>query len=413
MNVIVSPHALAGAIVTPPSKSYAHRWLLAAYLSGREVTLRRLGDSHDVTATLEALESLSLSAVQFDDGLTVRAGIMPAEATLRCYDSGSTFRFLLPVAAALGVRATFALSDSLRARPIRELVDSLNAHGAAINGLTVGGKLTAGDYHIDAGVSSQYVTGLLFALPLLACDSRILFEGEVVSRSYIDITLDVLARCGVVVRPIEGGYYVAGRQAFCPPDAITVEGDWSGAAFALAGGAIGGDVRMYALRCDSRQGDSRILPLLRAFGADVEMDESSVRVRRGTLRGIEIDLTDIPDLAQILSVVAAYAEGNTVLRHVSRLRLKECDRLSAICVMLERAGIACRLEGDDLIITGGAPHGARFPGNGDHRSVMSAAILAAYAASDSEIAERDAVNKSYPAFWQDFTALGGQVHGDL
>ena len=413
MNVRLTPHALTGTVAAPPSKSYAHRYLIAAYLAGKRCEIKHVGASRDVQATLDVLAALGLRYHSRGEDVVVEGVSRPRDAAAYCHESGSTLRFLLPVAAALGVHTAFTAAEGLASRPIRGLVDSLNAHGASIDGLTVGGKLTPGDYVIDGTVSSQYITGLLFALPLLEGDSRILIKGESVSRDYIKITLYVLAKAGILVKETKQGFEIEGNQTYRLPKSVTVEGDWSSAAFMLSAGALGTPVTVTHLNRRSMQGDMASLSLLDRFGADIRIKNDTLTVRKRALHGAVMDADKTPDLAQIFAVVAAYAEGESVIRHVDRLRLKETDRLAAITDMLNRAGITHALVEHDLHIVGGAPHGAHFEGYNDHRAVMSACILATYAEGESEVSTAEAVNKSYPDFFKDFALLGGSVNGDI
>ena len=419
MNITICPHPLAGRLTAPPSKSYGHRYLLAAFLAGTPTTLRGLGTSADIAATMGVLQALGMRCGAAPDGTAVCRPTLRG-ANVHCAESGSTLRFLLPVVAALGLPCHFDGAPTLLSRPMGGLVQVLQQHGAIIqglqpdgtapDGLTVSGRLQAGTYRVRADVSSQYISGLLFALPMLAGDSRLVLEGPVVSRPYIDITLSVLAHCGVYICPTPDGYTIAGGQTYRTPAVLTVPGDWSGAAFWLAAAAIGGDIAVQGL-ADRVQGDSAILDYLAAFGAVIHADGDAVCVRRGDLRGTHIDLDATPDLAQIVAVVGAYAHGTTRLGNLSRLRLKESDRLAAIMAMLQVAGVSHRLVGDDLYIEGGHPMGGTFRGGNDHRTVMSCAVLAAYASGNSVVTDAQAVAKSYPLFFQDFCALGGQSHG--
>lgn len=410
MKLSLSPSPLAGTITAPPAKSYAHRYIIAAFLAGSDVRLHNAGDSKDVAATLGAMQALGLEAKEENGYRLLRRGMPPKEnTTLYCNESGSTLRFLLPVASALGVHSTLTGEAGLLLRPIEGLVATLNEHGAAIDGLTVGGKLTAGVYKIDASISSQYISGLLFALPLLDGDSRIQLLGESVSKRYIDITLDVLQQFGIEIRPLADGYWVKGKQTYRAPADIWVEGDYSGAAFWLAAGALGAGITVRGLNRQSAQGDQAILDCLAKFGAEVQECREGVCVAKKALQSTTVDIDEIPDLAQILAVVAAYAQGETVLQNVGRLRYKESDRLQAIQSMLDNAKIACCLQGNDLHITGGVPYGAYFAGGNDHRTVMAAAILAAFAKGDSTITDAQAVDKSYPRFIHDYLSLGGKA----
>ena len=260
---------------------------------------------------------------------------------------------------------------------------------------------------MDGSVSSQYVSGLLFALSTFSQNSFLRVTGERVSAKYVDMTIKTLADYGVEIKSEENGFFVRGGQTFKEREYV-VEGDWSGAAFPLTLGAIGGAVSLENLNVNTLQGDAYILKALALFGAETLVNEGSVCVKSQTLHACEIDCKDIPDLVQILSVAAAYAKGESVFTNVSRLRYKESDRLQGILDMLCSAGIAARVEGDALIICGGEPQGAAFMPQADHRSVMSCAVLAACAKGESTIANAQAVGKSYPKFFQDLKVLGGR-----
>ena len=405
MMVTVRPSALKGIVSAVPSKSYAHRLLIAAALSGGFLAF---GPSDDALRTAKGLMEMGFEASI--EGNTVSYGAFsPSESPREVHvgESGSTLRFLLPLAAALGVRAHFVTEGRLGERPMAALVETLRAHGAETDGRSVSGKLTAGRYEIDATVSSQYVTGLLMALPLLDGDSEILLKGRMVSAPYVDITLEVLSKSGIEVRRTESGFFVRGGQKYTLQEKV-VPGDFSGAAFYLVAGALGEGVTVTGLDTASAQGDKEVLEVIDRAGASVTTMGDRVTVRGGALRAFEADLGAIPDLAPILSVLASYAEGESVFRKVGRLRDKESDRLLAIRTMLAQAGIKTREEDDTLYILGGKPQGGSFDSYSDHRMCMSAAVLAAFAEGDSRISDMDCVKKSYPGFWEDFARVGGK-----
>ena len=404
-RVSVFPAALAGSVAAPLSKSYAHRMLIAAALSGGSLSF---GDSDDAYRTAKGLCEMGFEATF--DGNTVRYGAFRPSSEVRNVhvgESGSTLRFLLPLAAALGVSANFVTEGRLGERPMEGLAAALRAHGVTTDGKSVSGSLTAGRFEIDATVSSQYVTGLLMALPLLNGDSEIVLRGRMVSAPYVDITTEVLRKAGVIVTRMEEGFLVRGGQRYAMRE-DRVPGDHSGAAFFLVAGALGAGVTVTGLDLASAQGDKAVVDLLEKAGAEVTREKGAVTVRRKALRAFTADLGGIPDLAPILSVLAAYADGESIFRQVGRLRDKESDRLSAIRRMLSQAGVTTREEGDDLYIVGGRPHGGVFDSYSDHRMCMSAAVLAAFAEGESVITDKDCVKKSYPAFWEDFARVGGK-----
>ena len=413
MNARITPSTISGEIVAPPSKSYAHRILIASYLSGQKVSVHNVGNSSDVLATLGALQALGAQVEVGNGSVTIEKKNLPNAATLDCNESGSTLRFLLPIAAALGVNATFTGRGRLLSRPISELTQSLNDNGADIVGFTVNGKLRAGRFTIPANVSSQYITGLLFALPLLDGDSQIVFVGEPVSQGYLDVTLDVLKQFGIQIERTDYGYFVKGNQRYEATADPVVEGDYSGAAFMLSLGAICGSVTVKGLNALSMQGDAQITQVLQKFGAKVTVSGDTVRVEKRQLNAIELDCENIPDLVQVIAVVACYANGVTVLKNVSRLRLKESDRVQAIIDQLHAAGVHCKCDDGCLFVYGKEPHAATFSGGNDHRTVMSATVLALGAHGQSEIVGAQPFTKSYPDFYKDISKLGGQVHVDV
>ena len=400
----ITPHPLAGTVAAVKSKSYAHRYLIAAALSGGRVAF---GDSDDARHTAHALEALGFEAT-FDGDVVTYGAFRPSEGIKRVAvgESGSTLRFLLPLAAALGVQADFVTEGRLGERPMGALTATLSAHGATATPDAVRGKLSAGVYEIDATVSSQFVTGLLLALPLLDGQSEIRLVGRAVSAPYIDITLEVLAEAGVEVHRGENGFSVAGGQAYRLTDAV-VPGDFSGAAFPLVAGALGEGVTVTGLSLHTAQGDKAVLEAIRRAGGVVTIDGDAITAKRGSLSPFRADVGETPDLAPILAVLAAYSPGESVLDGVHRLRDKESDRLAAIEEMLRAARIAAREEGDALVITGGEPAGGAFDSRSDHRMAMSAAILAAYAQGNSSVSDPACVKKSYPRFWEEYSRLGG------
>lgn len=405
MKVKVFPHPLSGALEAVRSKSYAHRILIAAALGGGTVFF---GDSEDASLTARALASLGFKSEFSENSVHYDGFCRPTgETKVFVGESGSTLRFLLPLAAALGVNATFLTAGRLGERPMDALTKTLSEHGVTATAHSTAGKLTPGRYEIDATVSSQFVTGLLMALPILDGDSEIALLGRAVSAPYIEITLDVLAKAGVKIEKRPNGFFISGGQTYALKNA-TVPGDFSGAAFPLVAGALGGRVTLGGLDLSDKQGDKAVLDALEKAGAEVTVTEKEVSVCKKELCSFTVDVGETPDLAPILSVLAAYSAGESVLKNVSRLKDKESDRLFAIKDMLSKAGISAKEKDDDLVITGGKPQGAAFNSFSDHRMAMAEAILAAYATGQSEIDDMTCVKKSYPGFWKDFAALGGR-----
>ena len=416
----VSPRDLNGVVRAIPSKSQAHRALICAALADKATTIECEGGSDDITATAGCLSALG-AKIKREAGVYV---VHPLKrecndvAILDCGESGSTFRFMLPIVGALGRKASFILKGRLPERPLSPLYEELVRHGAELPPqgsvpFYASGRLAPGPYSLDAGVSSQFVSGLLFALPLLSGDSELQLTGQAESFPYIELTLAMLEIFGIKTEFKNNVFYIPGGQMYCSPGKAYVEGDWSNAAFWLGAGAIGsGSITCTGLNLKSKQGDRAILDILTKFGANIEVKEkdSAVTVSGGKLSGIEIDARDIPDLVPVLAIVGSRAEGTTVIRNAARLRTKESDRLAAVSDILRVLGADADETADGLVIHGGkAFKGGQVSSRGDHRIAMSAAIGASICAEPVVIQGAQAVNKSYPGFFDDLRLLGGLV----
>ena len=416
MIATITPAQLSGTIPAIASKSDAHRLLILAALSQGETRLRMEQRSEDIDATICCLRALGVSIEVLPDGVLVRGIEQPNEnPLLDCGESGSTFRFLLPVAAALCESARFTGGGRLPERPIGELMAVMQAHGVVFSAerlpFSTSGRLAGGAFSLPGNVSSQYLTGLLLALPLVAQDSTISLTTRLESAAYVDITLHALKRFGVRVSVENGVYAVSGGQTLQSPGECRVDGDWSNAAFFLAAGALGKPVTLTGLHLDSPQGDKAILDALRKFGAFVEATADTVTVSPANLVGCTIDVSETPDLLPILAVLGAGASGETRLVNAARLRLKESDRLASVSAMLRALGGRVEEQPDALVISGGRLAGGTVESCRDHRIAMSAAIASILCESSVTILGADAVKKSYPAFYTDYNHLGG--HADV
>ncbi len=419
MNVTLHHPEFATTVAAPTSKSAAHRPMIAAAFAGAPTRIALSGAGEDIAATARCLSAIGVSVEETDGGdalLITPAKELIDNAIADCGESGSTLRFLVPVMGALGLTVKFLRRGRLPERPMEPLATVLREHGMTLadgedGSLTVGGRLQAGQYAIAANVSSQFVTGLLFALSLLTEPSTLLLTGEIESAPYIDLTLETLAQFKAAPICTANGrlFGCPGclAQPFRSPGEIAPEGDFSGAAFPLAAGAIGKHpVTVTGIDPTSAQGDAAILDLLYEFGAkiDVEPELKTVTVAPAPLRGIRINAKQIPDLVPVLAVVAAAAEGDTEIVGAARLRLKESDRLATTAAMLRALGGSVEEREDGLLIHGGAPlSGGTVEGAGDHRIVMSAAVAALLCDGPVTITDAEAVKKSYPLFFE--TAL--------
>lgn len=416
MKRMISPGARTGRVHIPASKSQAHRLLICAALGEETCEIVCDGVSADIAATAKCLNALGAKVERTETGFLVSPIQKVPEGCceLLCGESGSTLRFLLPVVGALGAQAAFHREGRLPQRPLVPLDDVLTAHGMTLSEdgdlLLCSGQLHAGEYAIAGNVSSQYISGLLMALPRLAGESTLTVTGTLESAAYVAMTEDALRLSDVEFSKNDASYAIPGGQRFRLPLRTVVEGDWSNAAFFLCMGALSkGGVRVEGLDLKSSQGDRGVLDVLRAFGAEVGEEGDTVTVRRGTLRGVTIDASPIPDLIPVLSVVASVAAGETRVENASRLRLKESDRLQSTANLLRALGGRVEEKEDGLVITGvPALHGGAVETQNDHRLAMSAAV-AACAATGGVTVDNDAcVAKSYPRFWEDYGSLKGE-----
>ena len=425
MTIRITKPIQGGTVRAIASKSEAHRLLICTALADSDTFVACTEISEDINATARCLEAMG-AAVQYErcDGFSVnpishkgrKTSQSSQNCVLDCGESGSTLRFLLPICGALGYRTTFHMGGKLPKRPLSALYDEMVAHGCTLSEqgqspLTCEGQLKSGSYDLPGNVSSQFISGLLFALPILKGDSIIRVRGILESRPYVDMTLDALKSFSIAVTEVEEGvFHISGGQEYRSPSTVRAKGDWSNAAFWLSAGAIGhGEVTCTGLDMKSRQGDRAIIELLESFGARVTIERNSVTVSPGELRGIDIDAGNTPDLVPVLAAVASTAEGRTVIRNAERLRIKESDRLHTVATSLTSLGADVTETEDGLVINGKKTlAGGKTQSFGDHRIAMTAAVISAACTGPVIINNAEAVNKSYPTFFEDFnTALGG------
>lgn len=414
MNCSMEPAALSGRVEAAASKSVLHRLLIAAALANAQTVITGCTLSEDVIAAVNCLRALGAQLRQAGEDITVTPIQTPTpHPVLDCGESGSVLRFLLPVAAALS-GGRFTGRGSLLERPVAELCQTLTAHGTICADTTlpldVSGGLAAGEYSLPGNISSQYITGLLLALPLLDGDSRIILSAPLCSRAYIQLTLQTLARFNIAAEQEQHGFFIPGRQTYKTPGIIAAERDWSNSAAFLAAGALRAPVTVTGVDITSAQGDKAILDILERFGAAVDITQQAVTVRPGRLHACDVDVGEALDIAPILAILAAGATGTTRLYNAARLRYKESDRLHSTAALLTALGASVREEPDALCITGQAGlTGGVVDGAGDHRIVMAAAIASVLCRGRVTITGAEAVNKSYPRFFEDFNRLGGKA----
>lgn len=419
MKAVVSNNALRGTVRAIPSKSYAHRAFICAALSDGVTEIYCPTVNDDILATVRCLNELGASIVNDGNKYTIYPIKRVSSDTIRldCGESGSTFRFLLPVSLVLGAESEFILRGNLANRPISPLYEELIGHGARLspvgsNPFFAGSGICGGDYVIDGGISSQFISGLLLSLPLSDRNSTVTVVGKTESRTYIDMTMSVMNQFGVTVTEENGVLYIT-PKSYITPGRIDICGDWSNSAFYLAAGAFSEyGVTVRGLDKSSVQGDSAICSLLCDFGAEVHIGGESVYVKKGCLRALTqpVDVSNIPDLVPIISVVASVSEGTTVLTGCRRLKYKESDRIAAVCNMINSLGGSAEGSDDTIIIKGKKTlSGGVVSSYGDHRIAMAAAVSAGVCEHCVEITGAEAVSKSYPLFFEDYISLDGKV----
>ncbi len=398
MTVKILPSKIMGEISAIPSKSYAHRIAICNFLAGNKPDGGCVGfTSKDILATENCLKA-----------------IINGESEIDCGESGSTLRFLLPLLAARGGEYTFIGHGKLMERPNQELFEVMGEHGVVADKtdvIKIRGKLSAGEYKIRGDISSQYISGLLMALPTLKGNSEITLTTPLFSSAYVDITLEVLSAYGVQIIKKENGYKICGGQTY--KGDLKPEGDWSNAAFFLVSGAISNGITVKGLNPDSVQGDKKIMDILTLAGASLGVLGDKITVKNGKLKGFSFDGQNCPDIVPIAAVLGAMASGKTVINNIERLKIKESDRIESTIKMLGSFGIKAESDGKSLIVYGGEPKGGVVDGFNDHRIVMSAAVLGGVAVGETQILGANAVDKSYPTFFDDYNAVGGKAqNGD-
>ena len=413
-KIRISPSVLRGTVSVPPSKSAAHRAIICAALARGKSIISPIELSNDILATISCMRNLG-AEIELDgttltvDGTNV---FSVKNVTLDCGESGSTLRFLVPVAAAGGVAACFVGHGKLPERPIGVYTDCLPEKGVkcVTKGglpLEISGRLKSGIYEIPGNISSQFITGLLLALPVLDGDSEIRLTSPAQSVGYISMTINAMKDFGVNVQPLQDGWKIPGNQQYTCCN-YNVEGDWSQAAFFMTAAALGGEISIDNLSTLSAQGDKECMEIYRRLGVSINENNGIIIMKPGSLRGIEVDASDIPDMVPALAAAAAVAEGRTVIRGAERLRIKECDRLAAMADGLTKLGAKIKETSDGLIIDGVKTLSGGFAeGYNDHRVVMSLSMTAAACSGDIVLTDMESVNKSYPSFFDEYRRLGG------
>lgn len=413
----VYPVPLKGEITMPPSKSMAHRVVLAAALAKGKSIIHNIAISEDVSATITAVRQMGAQIEEQADCIVIE-GIRNAKKDMQidCGESGTTLRLLIPVLAAMQ-GGTLDGRGRLPQRPVDEYLKIFTSQGllykrdAAGLPMTVEGGLKSGIFRLSGQISSQYISGLMFALPLLEKDSEIVISDTLESSGYVDMTLQALHMSGIAIEEtiMHKQYCIKGNQQY-KPFAYTVEGDWSQAAFFLLAGIMGTNVVLKGLAQNTNQKDREFLSLLKRMGADIEVDDDIITARKSPLHAVTADVSQIPDSAPALAAAMCIAKGRSLITGGKRLRIKESDRITATVEAFKAIGADIEETQDGMAIEGKPKlRGGVSSSHHDHRIAMALAVVAAACEGSITIKDAQAVNKSYPSFFEDYMKLGGTV----
>lgn len=418
-SIKINSKKLSGNISVPPSKSMAHRAVICAALAKGESIITNLDLSDDIIATINAMKSLGAKIEKIGDKKFSIDGSKTFEkisdnCVIDCNESGSTLRFLVPISVASENDVTFIGRGNLGKRPLDIFYEIFERQGLAYSyekdnlNLKIKGALKGETFNVAGNISSQFISGLMFTLPLLKEDSKIVITTNLESKGYLDLTLSMLKSFGIeVINNDYKEFLIKGNQSYNPFN-YEVEGDYSQAAFYLCAGAIGNDISIDNLDFDSLQGDKEVIEILENMGREIVVDNSHIKVCQNLENETIIDATGCPDVIPVVAVVAALTKGTTKIINAKRLRIKECDRLSAICECINKLSGDAREFEDSMIINGVESFkGASVSSYDDHRIAMSMAIASTRCDGEIILDNPKCVSKSYPHFWSDFKLLGG------
>ena len=413
MDISMKWENICGCAQAIISKSDAHRALIAAALSDKPTKFNLSSFSKDIEATLSCLVSLAARAEKGDDSIILYPIFEKAiNPTLDCNECGSTLRFLIPVAAAVSQNPIFTGKEGLRKRPLSPLLSEMEKKGCHFSEssipFTVSGSLTSGEFTLPGNISSQFISGLLFALPLLNGDSKIILSSPLESEAYADMTISALGKFGIHIEKEENAFIIKGNQKYISPNEYTIEGDWSNIAPFMAAAAMGGEITALGLNPNSKQSDKNILSVLHKFGSEIKCENTSYIIKKKETNPIEIDVSQFPDLFPVIAVLACASEGKSVLYNAGRLRIKESDRIESTLSLIKSLGGKAEADETSLTIYGsGSLVGGACDSFNDHRIVMAAAVASVISKNKVIITNSAAINKSYPDFFTHFKCTGG------
>lgn len=410
------PTSLEGSIKVPPSKSLSHRALICAALANGKSEISNVLLSEDIKTTISALEHLGAKFAIKKDKILVTGmkKLKYNHKPVYCNESGSTIRFLIPLFSLTNKKIVFTGKESLINRPqtiYKKIFDEdKNIFIKKDNEIVVKGSLKAREYFIDGNVSSQFFSGLMFSLPLLKEDSKIFYNGTLESKSYIDLTIEMLELFNITIHEIENGYFIPGNQIY-KPNKYRVEGDYSQAAFFLVGGVLNGLINIDDLNSESNQGDYEIVNIIKRMKGKVIFTENGFISEKSKTYGTSVDVSDCPDLGPIIALLASLSFGTTIMTNIHRLRLKESDRVESTVNTLKALGADILVKNDEIIIHGkhSLLGGVTLDSYNDHRIAMLITIASTRCEKPVILTTANAVNKSYPHFYEDFLSLGGNI----
>lgn len=417
MNVIIKPKKLSGDVIVPPSKSLSHRAIIAASLAEGKSIISNVLFSKDILATIDSMRACGATIIEHEDSLEITGSkVKRVRDVIDANESGSTIRFMIPIALVCDEKITFTGKNNLVKRPLDtffEIFDMQNisySRGEDYLPLEVKGGLKPATFKIRGDISSQFITGLLYALPLLDGDSVIEITTNLESKGYVDLTLDILKKFGIRIENYDYKKFVVyGNQKFIPCD-YTIEGDFSQSAFFLVANTLGADITLHAMNPESHQGDKKIIQDILDMGGKITFDKEKLKAYPAKTKGCVIDFAQSPDLGPALSVLASVSSGATEFIHAARLRIKECDRISCMKEELEKLGAQIVENPEGMTIVGVEKlNGGVVDSHNDHRVAMALAMASLKMKEPLKILNAQCVTKSFPNFWEVFKSIGGNV----
>ncbi len=413
MKVVIYPKQLTGSVDIPPSKSQTHRAIIAASLAKGKSVISNVSYSDDITATIGAMEKIGVKFIKNPNQLIVNGVGRVAiddDNFVECNESGSTLRFITPLFALSRQKVVFTGKKSLFQRPMgvyEQIFQQMNLqYQKNEDSLIISGELLPGRYEIPGNISSQFISGMLMALPLLKEDSELIIREPFESKGYVEMTLAMLETAGIEIRSEPNRYLIKGNQSY-KPITVKIEGDYSQMAVFAVMGVLGNDVFCRNMVYPSLQPDSRIIDFVRSAGGKIEIKDAGILFRKSQTKGAIFDVSQSPDIAPVLAILAAFSAGKSEITNASRLKYKESNRLLSTYGTLKTIGVPVEMTEDELLIAGIDDYpGGQFEAYGDHRIVMAAALSSVRSTKQVIIKNADAVNKSYPEFFTDLRALG-------